>query len=225
MAHDTPHPIDSDVKARRREDRKVWRNALLASFLLHALAFLLWSGRAVPLDPRAAAGPASGDDQAAAGSMQSMNIRTPAPRPVVPPPVPVPTLEPMEPLEFDEEPQLEAPAVDGSGLQGLEGPGIEDGSGLGDGGTSDSGLFRATQPVPRNTVLPPMDLDTDVEIWVFVDERGRVVPDSTRIRPRVSDRNLREGIMERAAEWIFEPAQQGGEAVASWFPYRVGGGS
>ncbi|NIP60097.1 MAG: hypothetical protein GWM92_17380, partial [Gemmatimonadetes bacterium] len=62
---------------------------------------------------------------------------------------------------------------------------------------------------------------TEVQVWVFVDERGRVVPDSTRLRPPTDDRAFNRRLVEEAAQWVFEPARQGGEAVAAWFPYTI----
>lgn len=224
MTDSKPHPVDLGVEARRREERKVWRNALVASLVVHALVFLLWGSNAVPLSPFAAAGPRSGDDRAAAGSMQAMNVRTPPSRPIVPPPVPVPTLEDVEPVEFDEEPSMEEPSIAGVGLQGLEGPGLEDGTGEGDGGDAAEGLNRLTPPTPRGMIIPPMSDElkgSEVQVWVFVNEAGRVVPDSTRLNPPTSDRKFNERLIEEAAEWVFIPARKAGQPVATWFPYTI----
>jgi len=82
------------AKDRRRRERKIWRSGLLVSLLFHLLVFFGWRGNVIPLSPFAAAGPRSGDNRAAAGSMQALNVRTPPPRPVVPPlvPIPIPTI-------------------------------------------------------------------------------------------------------------------------------------
>lgn len=61
----------------------------------------------------------------------------------------------------------------------------------------------------------------EVEVWVFVDERGRVVPDSTRLEPPTSDRDFNRRLIREASQWVFEPARQGGKPVASWFPYTI----
>ena len=62
---------------------------------------------------------------------------------------------------------------------------------------------------------------TQIQVWVFVDERGRVVADSTRLRPPTRDRGYNRRLIDEAAEWVFEPAQQDGQPVASWFPYTI----
>jgi hypothetical protein len=73
-------------------------------------------------------------------------------------------------------------------------------------------------------IIPPANDElrgTTVEVWVFVDERGRVVPDSTRLNPPTRDRDFNRRLIREAAEWVFRPAMQAGEAVASWFPYEI----
>ena len=73
-------------------------------------------------------------------------------------------------------------------------------------------------------IIPP-DNDrlrgTEIQVWVFVDERGMVVADSTRLDPSTRDGDFNRRLIREAAEWTFRPAQQDGEAVASWFPYRI----
>ena len=61
----------------------------------------------------------------------------------------------------------------------------------------------------------------DLEVWVFVDAQGRVVPDSTWLRAPTSDRGFNRRLIDDAADWVFEPARQGGEPVATWFSYRI----
>jgi hypothetical protein len=219
----TPLDHHATNAQRRHRDRKVWRRSFGIAALLHIALFLLWRADPPLLSPFAAAGPRAGDDRAAAGSMQAINLSTPPRQPIVPPPVPLPTVEPIEPIEFDDEVVLE------SGFAGLEpgeleGPGREDGTGLGDGGTSDEGLYRMVPPHPRGMIMPPSHdalKGREVEVWVFVDAAGRVVADSTRLRPPTGDRSLNRRLLSEAAEWIFEPAKQGGKSVAAWFPYRI----
>ena len=111
-----------------------------------------------------------------------------------------------------------------AGLADLAPPGPGTGRGSGDGGTSDAGRFTVTPPAPRALILPTFAdelKERGAEIWVWVDVTGRVVPDSTRLRPPTSDRGLNQRLRDEAADWRFEPARRGDEAVASWYNYRV----
>jgi len=210
---------------RRRRDRKVWRTGLLVSVLIHLAIFVGWRGTVIPMSPFAAAGPRAGDTRAAAGAMQSMNVRTPPTRDIIPPPVPLEVAVELEPVEFEDEISLEESQLlgDRPGLE-AEGPGLEDGTGEGDAGNAAEGLNRLQPPSPRGMIIPPSNDElrgTTVEVWVFVDERGRVVPDSTRLNPPTRDGGFNRRLIEEAAEWVFRPAQQAGKAVASWFPYEI----
>ncbi len=212
------------AKDRRRRERKIWRTGLLVSVLFHLLVFFAWRGNVLPLSPFAAAGPRAGDNRAAAGSMQAMNVRTPPPTPVVPPPVPIPTEVAIDPVEFDEATQLDPAAVLGDAPGVGDVPGLETGTGLGDGGNADAGRYRLEPPSPRGMIIPPANRSlrgTEVQVWVFVDEVGRVVADSTRLDPPTRDRDFNRRLIREAAEWVFRPARQEGRAVSSWFPYKI----
>jgi hypothetical protein len=156
--------------------------------------------------------------------MQALNVRTPPANPIVPPPIPIPTEIAIEPVQFVEQMQIDPASVAGDEPGQLEAPGLALGTGLGDGGTSDQGLYRLQPPVPRGMIIPP-DNDrlrgTEVQVWVFVDETGRVVADSTRLDPSTRDGDFNRRLIREASEWTFRPAEQDGEAVASWFPYRI----
>ena len=98
------------------------------------------------------------------------------------------------------------------------------GLGAGDGGNADEGFYRLQPATPRGMILPPQNRDlrgTEVQVWVFVDERGRVVADSTRLDPPTRDRGFNRRLIREAAEWSFRPAVQEGRPVGSWFPYRI----
>jgi len=210
---------------RRRRERPTWRRALLVSGLIHALLFLTFPVQSVLISPFAAAGPRAGDNRAAAGSMQAMNMRVPPSTPIIPPPIPLPTVTDIEPVEFEPEPAYEPAAISGETLGLAEGPGLEDGTGEGDGGTSDEGLFRLVAPVPRAVMFPNAPDDDrirgrEVEVWVFVDASGQVVPDSTQLRPPTPNRDYNRRLVRDAAEWSFSPAIRDGRPVASWFNYR-----
>jgi len=156
--------------------------------------------------------------------------REPIPRP------PMPVIAPDIVIEVEDVTKTETriPAVDFSetpGLGGNEkgpdtGPGLEGGTGRGDGGTAATGRFRVIPPSPRGMILPPSDRPSNVKgkeiaIWVFVNEMGRVVPDSTRLQPSTGNPSFDERLRRQAAQWIFEPARRGGRPVAEWFQYVI----
>lgn len=212
-------------RERRAQHRRVWRRAFAVSVLLHALLFLFWESDGPLLSPFAAAGPRAGDDRAAGGSLQAMSIRTPPPVPIVPPPVPLPSVTPPEPIEFEERTELDPSEILGDRPGSSDqAPGLEDGDGRGDGGTAEEGLFRLVPPSPRGMIMPPSNnalKGKEVEVWVFVDERGRVVADSTRLEPPTGDGDFNRQLLREAAQWVFEPARRGGQPVAAWFPYTI----
>ena len=80
---------DFTAEDRRRQERRIWRTGLWLSLLVHVLIFLVSRGTVIPLSPFAAAGPRAGDNRAASGSLQAINIRTPPSVPIVPPPAAV----------------------------------------------------------------------------------------------------------------------------------------
>ena len=219
-------PQDRSVAERKKAHGRVFRTALLASLAVHLALFFGWRTVPLPRSPFAAAGPRAGDSRAApgGGGLQAMNLAIPPPRPIVPPQVPLVSLENVEPVEFDLEPQVDLASLLG-GAPGLEpGPGIEGGTGRGDGGNAAEGRFRIVPPSPRGMIIPPTNSSLrgkQVEVWVFVNAAGRVVPDSTRLNPPTSDRGFNRRLIQEASEWVFNPATREGEPVPAWFPYTI----
>ena len=216
--------VHLEAQDRRRQERKIWRTGLLVSVALHLLIFVGWRGTVIPASPFAAAGPRAGDNRAAAGSMQAMTLRVPPSRPIIPPPVPLAVEVEVEPVQFELDVALDPASVLGDAPGNDLGPGTETGTGEGDGGNAEEGLFRLLPPSPRGMIIPPSNKElrgTTVDVWVFVDERGQVVPDSTRLDPPTRDRGFNQRLIREAAEWVFRPAMQAGEPVASWFPYTI----
>lgn len=218
------HQNEISNEERRRRERPLWLRAILVSLVIHALVLLTFPIQSILVSPNAAAGPRAGDNRAAAGSMQAMTMRVPPSVPLVPPRIPLPTLSDLEPVEFQEV-EFEPAAISGETL-GLDlGPGIENGTGQGDGGNSEEGLFRLVAPVPRSVMFPNAPDDNrirgrEVEVWVFVDATGRVVADSTQLRPPTPNGDYNRRLVRDAAEWSFSPATRDGRPVASWFNYR-----
>lgn len=213
------------ARERKAAEGRVFRNALAISLVVHLFLFFVWKSVPIPVSPFAAAGPRAGDTRAAAGgSMQALNLVIPPSRPIVPPRVPLVTVEVVEPVDFNLELEVDLAALIGEGPGDDEGPGIEGGTGRGDGGTGTEGLFNLIPPSPRGMIIPPMNRrlrGSQVEVWVFVNEVGRVVPDSTRLNPPTSDRGFNRRLIEEAAEWVFNPARKDGKPVAAWFPYTI----
>lgn len=225
-----------DAAERRHRERRVWRLALLISAGLHVLVFLLWPGTRIPVDLDSAAGPRSYSEEAAEGMMQAVALQSAPPDAVQPPAVPTPDLElptPME-VEPDAAPEVDLSAPDlpdpGQGASRGSDPddtgptGLPERTGAGDAGAAEEGRFRMVPPSPRGVIFPPTNRDlrgTEIEIRVFVTEAGQVVPDSTRLEPPTSDRSYNERLKRDAAEWVFEPAREGGQPVAAWFRYTV----
>lgn len=222
---------------RRRWDR-VFSTSLVVSLVLHIVLLLMFrETQPLPETPLAAAGPSAGDPEAAAGGgmeMIELRIETPPPAPeeeVTPPePVPVPDApQPqVEPQEERRTPSRDQgrTATGGEGRGEETGPGRETGTGSGDAGTGDEGLNRETAPSPRGLILPPSDRPRSVQgktvtVYVFVNERGTVVSDSTRLSPSTGDRKFDSRLKQQAAEWKFRPGTRGGEPIAAWFPYTI----
>jgi hypothetical protein len=232
-------------ESRRRNDlhnerhRRALRWGLFASVVAHALILLLFNSRfAVPPSPFSAAGPRAGDARAAAGGgaeLLAFSVALPAAEPEAiprPPPPLTPDVDvEVQPVEEELQissalPDLVGGGVTGSGLGQRVGPGLADGTGSGDGGTSDEGRFRVIPPTPRGLILPPSERPgkvrgKEVEVWVFVTDGGQVVSDSTRIFPSTGDRGFDKRLREQANEWLFDPARRGTEIVAEWFRYTI----
>lgn len=203
----------------------MWRTALVVSLLFHLLVLVVGGRRPLPRSPLAAAGPKAGDARAARGGLQAMNITVPPPRPIVPPPLPVPATVEVEPMEFDTEPEFDLAAILGE-RPGIGPPGL-DGDGEGDGGEATEGLSSVAPPKPRGMIIPPEHdvlKETEIVVWVFVNEHGQVVADSTRLDPPTRNRDYNRQILREAARWIFYPASKGGQPVAAWTSFRFGMG-
>ncbi len=217
-------PQEVSAKERRRRDRTVWRTGLLVSVLFHLLIFFGWRGNIIPPSPFAAAGPRAGDDRAARGSMQAMTLQAPPSMPVVPPPTPIPVDVAVEPVAFDDAAEIDPASLIGDAPALGDLPGLENGTGKGDGGNADQGRYQLEPASPRGMIIPPANKGlrgTEVQVWVFVDETGRVVADSTRLDPPTRDGDFNRRLIREASDWVFRPARQEGKAVASWFPYKI----
>lgn len=238
MQHTEPHT----ARYHDHRYRRIWRWSLLASLLFHVLfLFLFRDARPIPPSPFAAAGPRAGDARAApGGGTEVIAVRIepqvqPQPVQVEPVMVPVPAIEPQPQIVVEDPKPAIAPVpvrVEGTGRIGegrgaQAGVGLEGGTGRGDGGNAEEGLFRLVPPSPRGLILPPSDRPgkvrgKEIDVWVFVNAAGRVLADSTRLDPTsTGDRGFDDRLKKQAAEWVFEPARKGGQPVAEWFRYTI----
>lgn len=215
--------VELTVSARRRRDRSLWRSAFAASLLIHLLVLLWGGGRPVPIAPFAAAGPKAGDARAAAGGVEALNLAVPPKPPATPPAIPLEVVVEVEPTDLEPELTFDVLAV--LGEPGPPGPpGLAEGDGEGDGGAAQDGLRRVLPPTPRGMIIPPANKrlrGTEIQVWVFVDQHGRVVPDSTRLNPPTRDRSFNRQLIREAALWVFRPGTRDGQPVAAWFPYVI----
>ncbi len=232
----SPKEHHEGVSDRRIRERRVWWVALGVSLLIHVLIFLLGPVGSIPYSPFAATGPADRDMYAAEGALQMVALSSAPPEAVQPPAIPevdvtlpdpeVPDPDPILEEEF-EAPELPEPGVgatEGDDPDEVADTGAPDGSGVGDAGTADEGVSRLVPPSPRGMIIPPTHgslRGREVEVWVFVNEDGRVVADSTELRPPTSDRGFNEQLMREAARWVFDPARRDGVPVPAWFPYTI----
>lgn len=151
-----------------------------------------------------------------------MRISIPPPRPITPPALPLPTEIEVEEFDLDTEVDFDLAALLGD--PGPPGPPGLEGEGEGDGGTGENGQMN-TDPKPRGLIPPPMDKrlrNVTVTVWVFINESGRVVADSTRLDPPTKNRKLNRKLIEEAAEWRFIPGTRNGQPVAAWTRYTIG---
>ena len=223
------------VRQRRRREREVWRAAFVISLGLHVLLFLLWPSTGGLDSPFSAAGPQERDDQAAEGFIQTVALSSAPADPIQPPPVPVIEADLPDPVDFDPDalpevdlvqPEVPEPGqgdTDGTDEDETEAVGLLGSTGDGDAGTEEEGLFRVVPPTPRGMIFPPTSrsLQGEMVVRVFVDETGRVVPDSTQLHPPTSDRSYNAQVKEDAAQWVFRPALRGEEVVMSWWSYTI----
>jgi outer membrane biosynthesis protein TonB len=211
------------------------RRSLVVSIVVHLILVLLFRQAVVVPDvPQSAAGERAGDPRPAAGGGMEVIAYTEVTPPSIPEeqtPIPIPVPDAPQPAQEREptrtQPQpLGQAASAGEGRGPETGPGTATGTGRGDGGTGEEGTSRVVAPTPRGLILPPSDRPASVRgrtvtVYVFVTERGRVVPDSTRLAPSSGDSRFDSRLRRDAAEWVFNPARRDGTPVAEWFQYVI----
>lgn len=226
----TAHSRSAETQHRRFG--RALRVGLVASLLFHVGVVLVFRDDRIPPTDLAPAGPDADDDEAAGGALETVRLRIAEPQPIPRPPEPVfvPDLE----VAVEPQPEVEVEQVDISSLtpgtaEPAETPGRGDATGEGEAGSNEAGLMRVVPPNPRGMIIPPEPprraRGRTFTVYVYVDARGRVVPDSTRLNPSSGDRRWDRNVIQRASEWVFDPARRQGRAVAAWWSYEFEGSS
>ncbi len=87
-------------------------------------------------------------------------------------------------------------------------------------GSADTSL-RILRPYPMQIYPPPLEFRGAATVQLFVDARGRVLADSTRVE-NATPENARL-LKQSVAGYRFYPATQGSCAVSSWYGLRISG--
>lgn len=237
-------PVRFDT-ATQRADRR-WHRALAiglsTAVVFHLVIMLLFrTAVIIPPDPFAAAGADGGDiraSEAGGTGLTMVEVRVeqppeeeveevvPVPEEIVVVEVPRPTPDP--PASIVTPPSQPGTGGTGRGGESGETTGTGDGEDDGDGGggSGGEGTSGVVAPVPRGMILPPPDRPRsvrgrEVTVWVFVNDRGRVAADSTRLDPPTPDARYNQRLRRSAAEWVFEPARRDGAPVGAWYPFEI----
>tara|TARA_B100000586_G_scaffold242498_1_gene196397 strand:- start:23 stop:685 length:663 start_codon:yes stop_codon:yes gene_type:complete len=209
---------------RRLLESIVWLKSFLLSTMVHISFFFLWWGEEVPQNVSMATQSFEGSgDSKPFGRIEWIRIQSTSREAELRPIVPLLELEISLAIEIEDTPIIEGTQILSKDLNefhsGLFGDQLSaEENDMGD--NSD----RTVPPLPRNIVIPQFIEDQDleeIEVGVFVDEGGRVVPDSIRFVTPIYNDNIRKQLIEKAAEWIFDPATAAGKPVGSWFFYTI----
>ena len=207
------------IKDRHRRERRIWRNGIAMSVAVHFLVFFIWKITAVPVSPYMASGPAQSARTIDASSLRALSIWVPPNLPIAPSPIPIPSQIDIQEVELAQ--IIERGPVSVLG----EWPSLDKLLGLSDGlGMPHQGASGWMPATPRDIIIPSNKRDlrgTEIQVWVFIDESGGVIPDSTYIDPVTEDTDFNRRLIRQAAEWLFRPGTRDGKPVASWFTYRI----
>ena len=207
------------IKDRHRRERRIWRNGIAMSVAVHFLVFFTWKITAVPTAPPMTPGPEQIEGIVDEGSLRALSIWVPPNLPIVPSPIPIPSQIDIQEVKLAQIMEGDTVPVFGKRPSLDKLPGLGDGSGIPHQGAS--GWMSAT---PRDIVILSNEHDLsgkEIQVWVFIDESGGVIPDSTYLDPVPEDKDFNRRLIRQAAEWLFRPATRDGKPVVSWFTYRI----
>ena len=212
------------VKHRQSQDKLTWRKGFVYSVLLHLIVIIGWNGDVIPQTMLTASGSRSSSGSAVTGSLQVIILRTLPSLGIIQPPRPVEVEIGMQPVEWKDQFEQEL----GKGFKAVSPfalePAGDTNTGAGDEGNAERGVDRLRPASPIRLTLPLAVSDlrgTQLKVRVFVDEKGRVVPDSTRLDPPSQNRLYEQLLIGEATEWTFRPGSFRGRPVSSWFFYTL----
>jgi len=189
------------------------------SVAVHFLLFFIWKITAIPISSSMPLGPEQSEGAVDEGSLRALSIWVPPKLPVPPSPILIPSQIDIHDVEDTEITEREAVSALGE-LPSLDKPlGLQGGFGIAYQGTS--GWIPAT---PRDMIIPSNKHDIsgkEIQVRVFIDESGGVIPDSTYLEPATVDEDFNQRLIQQSAKWLFSPATRDGKPVASWFTYRL----
>ena len=204
---------------RYRRERRIWRNGITMSVAVHLLLFFIWKITAIPISSSMPLGAEQSEGAVDEGSLRALSIWVPPKLPVAPSPILIPSQIDIQEVKLPQVTEGEAVSALGES-PGLDKPlGLQGGFGIAYQGTS--GWIPAT---PRDMIIPSNKHDLsgkEIQVWVFIDESGGVIPDSTYSDPATVDEDLNQRLIQQSAKWLFSPATRDGKPVASWFTYRL----
>ena len=207
------------IKDRHRRERKIWRNGIAMSVAVHVLVFFIWKITAIPVSPYMTSGPAQSDRAIDESSLRALSIWVAPSLPIAPSPIPIPSQIDVQEVKLAQIIDRDPVSVLGEWPSPDKLPGLSDGLGMPHQGVS--GWMPAT---PRDIIIPSNKRDLsgrEIQVWVFIDESGGVISDSTYISPATEDTDFSRRLIRQAAEWLFRPATRDGNPVVSWFTYRI----
>ena len=189
------------------------------SVAVHFLLFFIWKITAIPISSSMPLGAEQSEGAVDEGSLRALSIWVPPKLPVSPSPIPIPSQIDIRETKLPQITEREAVSALGKS------PSLDKPLGLRDGfGTTYQGTSDWMPATPRDMIIPSNKHDLngkEIQVWVFVDESGGVIPDSTYIDPVPENEDFNRRLIRQAAEWLFRPATRDGKPVASWFTYRI----
>lgn len=209
------------IKDRHRRDRRIWRKALALSVITHLIGLLLLSVVPIPSLLDMSSGSKQAREILTSSSLRTVNIggfpnlpNTPS----APTPVHIQEVDLDHTIAGDTALLLNE-MFGNKKLMGLSGEAMMSGN-----TNSVKGSLSRISATPRNIIIPSNKNDLrgkEIQVWVFVDEDGDVIADSTYLDPAGGDPDFNQHLILEAAEWLFRPATWAGEPIASWFTYRI----